>query len=152
MVILLLLFQEGKYHEALGKWEAALTLMPNNAILHEQKAQILLELGDAWRALTAATSMYALVQFTCPFKDSNDNDLLGCHELGTVPSFLIGLSFQHRFAVSRIYSIHVLFSRQKCVLVVLLTGHCKMHKTYINSRASIKNKEELLHSIHKNEE
>lgn len=67
--------------------------MPNNAILHEQKAQILLELGDAWRALTAATSMYALVQFTCPFKDSNDNDLLGCHELGIVPSFLIGLAF-----------------------------------------------------------
>uniref|UniRef100_A0A0E0K105 Transcriptional coactivator p15 (PC4) C-terminal domain-containing protein n=1 Tax=Oryza punctata TaxID=4537 RepID=A0A0E0K105_ORYPU len=49
------LAEEGKYHEALGKWEAALTLMPNNAILHEQKAQILLELGDAWRALTAAT-------------------------------------------------------------------------------------------------
>uniref|UniRef100_A0A0D3F6B8 Transcriptional coactivator p15 (PC4) C-terminal domain-containing protein n=1 Tax=Oryza barthii TaxID=65489 RepID=A0A0D3F6B8_9ORYZ len=49
------LAEEGKYHEALGKWEAALTLMPDNAILHEQKAQILLELGDAWRALTAAT-------------------------------------------------------------------------------------------------
>ncbi|KAF0932189.1 hypothetical protein E2562_008717 [Oryza meyeriana var. granulata] len=49
------LAEEGKYHEALGKWEAALTLMPNNAILHEQKAQILLELGDAWRALAAAT-------------------------------------------------------------------------------------------------
>uniref|UniRef100_A0A0E0EVL6 Uncharacterized protein n=2 Tax=Oryza meridionalis TaxID=40149 RepID=A0A0E0EVL6_9ORYZ len=49
------LAEEGKYHEALGKWEAALTVMPNNAILHEQKAQILLELEDAWRALTAAT-------------------------------------------------------------------------------------------------
>ncbi|XP_006647365.2 tetratricopeptide repeat protein 33 [Oryza brachyantha] len=49
------LAEEGKYHEALGKWEAALTLMPDNAILHEQKAQLLLELGDAWRALTAAT-------------------------------------------------------------------------------------------------
>jgi hypothetical protein len=30
--------------------------MPDNAILHEQKAQVLLEVGDAWRALTAATS------------------------------------------------------------------------------------------------
>uniref|UniRef100_A0A0D9VH06 Uncharacterized protein n=1 Tax=Leersia perrieri TaxID=77586 RepID=A0A0D9VH06_9ORYZ len=49
------LAEEGKYHEALGKWEAALTLMPDNAILHEQKAQILLEVGDAWRALTAVT-------------------------------------------------------------------------------------------------
>ncbi|KAL5211935.1 hypothetical protein ABZP36_022782 [Zizania latifolia] len=49
------LAEEGKYHKALGKWEAALTLMPDNAILHEQKAQILLEVGDAWRALTSAT-------------------------------------------------------------------------------------------------
>ncbi|KAL6634551.1 hypothetical protein ACP70R_027222 [Stipagrostis hirtigluma subsp. patula] len=49
------LAEEGEYHEALGKWEAALTLAPDNAILHEQKAQVLLEVGDAWRALTAAT-------------------------------------------------------------------------------------------------
>ncbi|KAJ1279487.1 hypothetical protein BS78_04G160600 [Paspalum vaginatum] len=49
------LAEEGKYHEALSKWEAALTLTPDNAVLHEQKAQILLELGDAWRALRAAT-------------------------------------------------------------------------------------------------
>ena len=53
----LLSFQEGKYHEALSRWEAALTLAPDNAILHEQKAQVLLEVGDAWHALTAATSM-----------------------------------------------------------------------------------------------
>ena len=31
-------------------------MTPDNAILHEQKAQVLLEVGDAWRALTAATS------------------------------------------------------------------------------------------------
>lgn len=49
------LAEEGKYHEALSKWEAALSLMPDNAIIHEQKAQVLLEVGDAWRALTAAT-------------------------------------------------------------------------------------------------
>ncbi|XP_062223106.1 uncharacterized protein LOC133921985 [Phragmites australis] len=48
------LAEEGKYHEALGKWEAALTLTPDNAVLHEQKSQVLLEMGDAWRALTAA--------------------------------------------------------------------------------------------------
>lgn len=47
--------KEGKYGEALGKWENALTLMPNNAVLHEQKAQVLLEIGDAWSALKAAT-------------------------------------------------------------------------------------------------
>lgn len=49
------LAEEGKFHEALGKWEAALTLTPDNAILHEQKAQVLLEVGDAWRALTSAS-------------------------------------------------------------------------------------------------
>ncbi|CAM0874446.1 unnamed protein product [Alopecurus aequalis] len=49
------LAEEGKYHDALSKWEASLSLIPDNAIIHEQKAQVLLELGDAWRALTAAT-------------------------------------------------------------------------------------------------
>ncbi|CAN6232038.1 unnamed protein product, partial [Urochloa humidicola] len=49
------LAEEGNYHEALSRWEAALTLAPDNAILHEQKAQVLLEVGDAWHALTAAT-------------------------------------------------------------------------------------------------
>lgn len=49
------LAEEGKYKEALGKWEAALGLMPEKAILHEQKAQVLLEIGDAWNALKAAT-------------------------------------------------------------------------------------------------
>ncbi|MED6196247.1 hypothetical protein PIB30_045724 [Stylosanthes scabra] len=46
---------DGKYREALGKWESALTLMPELAVLHEQKAQVLLEIGDAWNALKAAT-------------------------------------------------------------------------------------------------
>ncbi|GER49143.1 tetratricopeptide repeat protein, partial [Striga asiatica] len=50
------LAEEGKYREALGKWETAITLMPERAVLHEQKAQVLLELGDAWSALKAATS------------------------------------------------------------------------------------------------
>ncbi|KFK42121.1 hypothetical protein AALP_AA2G213700 [Arabis alpina] len=49
------LAEEGKYEEALGKWEAALNLVPENAVLHEQKAQVLLELGEAWKALKAAT-------------------------------------------------------------------------------------------------
>ncbi|KAJ8464341.1 hypothetical protein OPV22_026893 [Ensete ventricosum] len=49
------LAEDGKYHEALGKWEAALTLEPKDAVLHEQKAQVLLELGDSWNALKAAT-------------------------------------------------------------------------------------------------
>ncbi|CAL5333164.1 unnamed protein product [Camellia sinensis] len=46
---------DGRYHEALGKWEAAITLMPERAVLHEQKAQVLLEIGEAWNALKAAT-------------------------------------------------------------------------------------------------
>ncbi|KAE8666652.1 BTB/POZ domain-containing family protein [Hibiscus syriacus] len=49
------LAEDGKYREALGKWEAALNLMPRNAVLFEQKAQVLLELGDAWSALKAAS-------------------------------------------------------------------------------------------------
>ncbi|KAJ4700792.1 Tetratricopeptide repeat 33 [Melia azedarach] len=48
------LAEEGKYREALGKWEASLNLMPENAVLQEQKAQVLLEIGDAWSALKAA--------------------------------------------------------------------------------------------------
>ncbi|KAG8378213.1 hypothetical protein BUALT_Bualt08G0114400 [Buddleja alternifolia] len=48
------LAEEGKYREALGKWESAITLVPERAVLHEQKAQILLELGEAWSALKAA--------------------------------------------------------------------------------------------------
>ncbi|KAE8727852.1 BTB/POZ domain-containing family protein [Hibiscus syriacus] len=51
------LAEDGKYREALGKWEAALNLMPENAVLFEQKAQVLLELGDAWSALKAASRM-----------------------------------------------------------------------------------------------
>ncbi|KAL3845485.1 hypothetical protein ACJIZ3_002888 [Penstemon smallii] len=47
--------EEGKYREALGKWESAITLMPERAILHEQKAQLLLELEEVWSALKAAT-------------------------------------------------------------------------------------------------
>ncbi|KAE8100519.1 hypothetical protein FH972_018414 [Carpinus fangiana] len=49
------LAEDGKYREALGKWEAALTLTPESAVLHEQKAQVLLEIGDSWNALKAAT-------------------------------------------------------------------------------------------------
>ena len=50
------ILQDGKYREALGKWETAITLTPEVAVLHEQKAQVLLEIGDAWNALKAATS------------------------------------------------------------------------------------------------
>ncbi|KAI7756001.1 hypothetical protein M8C21_027553 [Ambrosia artemisiifolia] len=49
------LAEVGKYREALGKWEAAITLMPEKATLHEQKAQVLLEIGETWKSLTAAT-------------------------------------------------------------------------------------------------
>ncbi|KAL6208347.1 hypothetical protein ACLB2K_019298 [Fragaria x ananassa] len=49
------LAEDGKYREALGKWESALMLMPKSAVLHEQKAQVLIEIGDAWNAIKAAT-------------------------------------------------------------------------------------------------
>ncbi|PRQ26657.1 putative tetratricopeptide-like helical domain-containing protein [Rosa chinensis] len=47
--------KDGKYSEALGKRESALMLMPKSAVLHEQKAQVLIEIGDAWNAKKAAT-------------------------------------------------------------------------------------------------
>lgn len=64
------ILQTGKYREALGKWESALTLTPEVAVLHEQKAQVLLEIGDAWNALKAAmrVSLFFilnLVYFKC---------------------------------------------------------------------------------------
>lgn len=61
-----LLLKAGKYGEALGKWEAALTLVPENAVLHEQKAQVLLEIADAWNALKAATSVPSSL-FLCDY-------------------------------------------------------------------------------------
>lgn len=65
------MLQEGKYREALGKWEAALTLAPDVPALHEQKAQVLLEIGEPWTALKAATrasSLDAIILFlTCLF-------------------------------------------------------------------------------------
>ncbi|KAG7016456.1 Tetratricopeptide repeat protein 33, partial [Cucurbita argyrosperma subsp. argyrosperma] len=59
------LAENGKLREALGKWETALTLMPENAVLHEQKSQVLLEIGEAWGALKAATSMLLSITFYC---------------------------------------------------------------------------------------
>lgn len=56
----LLFLKEGKYREALGKWETAITMMPEQAVLHEQKAQVLLEIGEAWKALKAATRAFSL--------------------------------------------------------------------------------------------
>ena len=53
--------KEGKFREALTKWEAALLLTPEKAVLHEQKAQVLLELGDSWNAMKAASR-----EFFCP--------------------------------------------------------------------------------------
>ncbi|GAB2270414.1 hypothetical protein Dimus_005316, partial [Dionaea muscipula] len=57
--------EDGRYSEALGKWEAAITLMPQKAVLHEQKAQVLLEIGDAWAALKAATRATELESSWC---------------------------------------------------------------------------------------
>ncbi|KAG6557372.1 hypothetical protein Mapa_001302 [Marchantia paleacea] len=50
------LAEEGKFGEALGKWETAIFLTPQKALLHEQKAQVLLEIGKTWSAVQAATS------------------------------------------------------------------------------------------------
>eukprot|EP00850_Spirogloea_muscicola_P009355 SM000052S17747 [mRNA] locus=s52:433200:433820:- [translate_table: standard] len=39
------LAEAGKLGEALGKWEAAIRLTPEQPVLHEEKAQLLLEMG-----------------------------------------------------------------------------------------------------------
>ncbi|KAL9258572.1 Tetratricopeptide repeat protein 33-like protein [Drosera capensis] len=52
------LAEDGRYSEALGKWEAAINLMPQKAVLHEQKAQVLLETGDAWGATELEPSWF----------------------------------------------------------------------------------------------
>ncbi|CAI9115542.1 OLC1v1016466C2 [Oldenlandia corymbosa var. corymbosa] len=49
------LAENGHFREALGKWESAITLTPERAVLHEQKAQVLLELGETWSSVKAAT-------------------------------------------------------------------------------------------------
>ncbi|CAI9755850.1 unnamed protein product [Fraxinus pennsylvanica] len=41
------LAEDGNYQEALGKWETAIVLMPERAVLHEQKAQAWITLGRA---------------------------------------------------------------------------------------------------------
>lgn len=49
--------QEGKFGEALSKWEAAIVLTPKSAVLHEQKSQVLMEMGRSWLAVQAAERM-----------------------------------------------------------------------------------------------
>lgn len=49
------LAEEGNYGGALSRWEAALALDPCRAVLQEQRAQLLIELGDFWPAVKAAT-------------------------------------------------------------------------------------------------
>lgn len=36
-------------------------LMPKSVVLHEQKAQVLIEIGDAWNAIKAATREFPFV-------------------------------------------------------------------------------------------
>lgn len=48
---------QGNWSLAIRKWDEALANKPDNAhILHEQKAQVYLELGDSWRAIQSATA------------------------------------------------------------------------------------------------
>ncbi|KAG4958460.1 hypothetical protein JHK87_035093 [Glycine soja] len=77
------LAMDGKYREALGKWEAALALAPDVPVVHEQKAQVLLETGDAWNALKAATraSMRFILLNHCLKFDNGALYITGATEL-----------------------------------------------------------------------
>ncbi|KAL6044118.1 putative tetratricopeptide repeat protein ovary overexpressed [Balamuthia mandrillaris] len=48
------LAERGDFRAALTKWDSALRLMPGQAVLHEMRAQVLLELGYTLRAVDAA--------------------------------------------------------------------------------------------------
>ncbi|KAG9160324.1 hypothetical protein Leryth_022653 [Lithospermum erythrorhizon] len=73
------LAEDGEFQEALVKWEAALNLRPERAVLHEQKAQVLLELGEAWKALCAATRATLLFHFCIVFYTKFQLDNLHNH-------------------------------------------------------------------------
>ncbi|KAF8411723.1 hypothetical protein HHK36_004281 [Tetracentron sinense] len=99
-LILCSFLKDGRYREALGKWEAALTLVPERAVLHEQKAQILLEIGDAWNALKAATrapqflfSFSLMQQLILFFKQS----MMGCPNVETFHYIAYSLVLGHSF-------------------------------------------------------
>lgn len=49
-----------KYSSALQAWDKALRLTPARAVLHEQKAQVFLQLGRYWDAVQCATEAAAL--------------------------------------------------------------------------------------------
>eukprot|EP00897_Mesotaenium_endlicherianum_P009835 jgi/Mesen1/8880/ME000532S08275 len=49
------LAEAGGFAAALSRWETALAMAPRHAILHEQKAQLLMETGSSWAAVQAAT-------------------------------------------------------------------------------------------------
>eukprot|EP00242_Pyramimonas_sp_CCMP2087_P011056 CAMPEP_0198207684 /NCGR_PEP_ID=MMETSP1445-20131203/11117_1 /TAXON_ID=36898 /ORGANISM="Pyramimonas sp., Strain CCMP2087" /LENGTH=131 /DNA_ID=CAMNT_0043880807 /DNA_START=270 /DNA_END=662 /DNA_ORIENTATION=- len=45
----------GKYGQALNVWDRVLRTNPNNAVVHEQRAQVYLEIDAPWSAIQAAT-------------------------------------------------------------------------------------------------
>eukprot|EP00899_Mesostigma_viride_P007913 jgi/Mesvir1/17122/Mv07555-RA.1 len=49
------LAEGGKYREALAVFDEAVGVAPDKASLHEYRAQVLMELGDMWQAVKAAT-------------------------------------------------------------------------------------------------
>ncbi|KAK3249022.1 hypothetical protein CYMTET_41539 [Cymbomonas tetramitiformis] len=46
--------ENGLFREALKRWERALDLTPERAVLHELKAQVLLEMDAVWQAVRSA--------------------------------------------------------------------------------------------------
>lgn len=54
------LAEQQRYWEALGKWNEAVLLTPNNAKLYEMKSQVLLELHELFPAIQAAEKAVSL--------------------------------------------------------------------------------------------
>ena len=48
------LAEAGRFHEAIGRFQTAIELTPNTAVLHELQAQCYMEAGDTYEAIKAA--------------------------------------------------------------------------------------------------
>ncbi|XP_067838465.1 tetratricopeptide repeat protein 33 isoform X2 [Heptranchias perlo] len=55
-----ILSENGRYWEAIGRWDEAIQLMPDSAVLYEMKAQVLMILNEVFQAVQAAETAVRL--------------------------------------------------------------------------------------------
>ncbi|EIE22408.1 TPR-like protein [Coccomyxa subellipsoidea C-169] len=52
--------EDGQYSAAIRTWDRAIAMRPSNAVLHELKAQVLLDAGQPWAAVQSALKATSL--------------------------------------------------------------------------------------------